>query len=133
MASRRRQGRILAAATVLAFVAGVLHASYLGGIGTCETKHCLCTKHCCLITSALPSRTIGSSCRGANAATSITEDAEDATSVAVAGNAAASRDVFTASLRANSSLERRAPTLEPTDWRSHDERAVYLINSVFRI
>ncbi len=115
MASVRMQGRILAAATVLAFVAGVLHASYFGGIGACETKHCLCTMHCCLITSALPSRTIGSSCRGENPGTAITEDAEDAASVAVAGNATVSPDAITASLPANSN---RQPCCRTTNARS---------------
>lgn len=127
------QGRILAVATVLAFVAGVLHASYLGGLGSCETKHCLCTMHCCHVSSALPSRTIGSSCRGDDPGTAMTEDSEDAAAVTVAGNATVSPDAVAACLPADSSLERRSSALEPTDLLSHHERAVHLINSVFRI
>ncbi len=127
------QGRILAVATVLAFVAGVLHASYLGGLGSCETKQCLCAMHCCRVATALKTRTIGSSCRGEDPGASMTEDSEDAAAVVVAGNATVSPDAVTASLPADACLERQSPARATTDLQSRNERPVHLINSVFRI
>jgi hypothetical protein len=124
---------MLAAATMLAFVVGVLHASYVDGIGACATKDCLCAMHCCHIASALASRTIGSGCHGDNPGTAMTEDAEDAAAVAVSGNASVSPDAVAASLAADSSLERQFPPRAAADLLPRNERSVHLINSVFRI